>query len=105
MIICVYHASGDERPSLHSSSPPPFNSWSWPRRPRRLPVTWIPPFGGDGRVTTDLGADEELHDTAIQADGKIVAVGATLVGDRSDFLVVRYNRDGSPDATSAVTAA
>jgi len=58
-----------------------------------------PAFGGDGRITTDLGADEVLQDMAIQADGKIVAVGSTGAGDRLDFLVVRYNPDGSLDAT------
>ena len=53
-------------------------------------------FDGDGKVTTDSGFfyGNALSDTAIQPDGKIVAAG----GARGDFAVLRYNRDGSPDA-------
>ncbi len=32
-------------------------------------------FGGSGYVTTDLGANDTITDIALQADGKIVAVG------------------------------
>lgn len=51
-------------------------------------------FGGDGKVSTDLG---DLIDVgrglARQADGKIVVVGAS--GD--DFALARYNADGTLD--------
>jgi len=54
-------------------------------------------FDSDGKVTTDFGffQGNTLYDTAIQPDGKIVAVG----GVRADFAVLRYNADGSPDTT------
>jgi len=54
-------------------------------------------FDGDGKVVTDLGffQGNVLYDTAIQADGKIVAAGEV----RADFALLRYNRDGSPDTT------
>jgi uncharacterized delta-60 repeat protein len=57
-----------------------------------------PSFGSGGTVVTDFGFFEgnSLNSTAIQPDGKIVAVGdAALNG----FAVVRYNPDGSPDVS------
>ena len=78
-------------------------------------------FGQGGRVTTDFfGEDDQSYDVAIQADGKIVAAGAAIVGHReesaaptmaqffrpsdhvaepTDFAVARYNLDGSLDQT------
>jgi uncharacterized delta-60 repeat protein len=56
-------------------------------------------FGGDGRVTTDFsrGFDSALG-MALQADGKIVAVGgAGGLGDR--MALARYNPGGSLDST------
>ena len=54
-------------------------------------------FDGDGKVFTDIGGapSDFAHSVAIQPDGKIV------VGGESNFLlaVVRYNSDGSLDAT------
>ena len=59
-----------------------------------------PSFGIDGRVATDLrGTDvdpEQIHDLAIQADGKIVAAGETDVGY---IGVVRYLADGKLDSS------
>jgi uncharacterized delta-60 repeat protein len=54
-------------------------------------------FDGDGKVTTDFGffQGNVLYDTAIQPDGKILAVG----GVRTDFALLRYNSDGLPDTT------
>jgi uncharacterized delta-60 repeat protein len=54
-----------------------------------------PTFDGDGRVLTDLGADEDAHDVAIQADGKIVAAGRS----GGDFGLARYDSGGSLDPT------
>ena len=34
-------------------------------------------FSGDGKLTTDFGGVDEANGVAIQADGKIVAVGDT----------------------------
>ena len=55
-------------------------------------------FGGDGRITTNFtaGFDGAL-DVALQADGKIIAVGVADGGRR--FALARYETDGSLDAT------
>jgi uncharacterized delta-60 repeat protein len=55
-------------------------------------------FSGDGRVTTDFGADG-AQAVALQADGKIVAGGFTVVTGTIDFALARYNSDGSLDTT------
>ena len=58
-------------------------------------------FGGDGKVATDLGSEDEAWDVVVQADGKIVVAGVSLVLDglAGDFAVVRYNPDGSLDTS------
>jgi uncharacterized delta-60 repeat protein len=53
-------------------------------------------FSGDGGQITDFGGSEEAHDVAVQADGKIVAVGGQ---DGIDFVLARYNPNGSLDRT------
>ncbi len=56
-------------------------------------------FDGDGKVITDITPDDDTAgDVAIQANGKIVAVGAQA-GDglSARFAVVRYRSDGSLD--------
>ncbi len=57
-----------------------------------------------GYVISDFGAaqvDERPRDSAIQADGKIVVVGRRETSNASfyDYLVARYNADGTPDIT------
>jgi uncharacterized delta-60 repeat protein len=56
-------------------------------------------FDGDGRVFTDLGDRDELSSMALQADGKIVVAGRAENGSSYDFTVMRYNSNGSLDAT------
>src|SRR5438034_7710444 len=62
-------------------------------------------FGGDGRVTTDIGmlveSIETARSVAIQPDGKIVATGSTGEGGSGfgDFVLARYNPDGSLDTS------
>ena len=51
-------------------------------------------FDGNGIVTIDL-ADAFAHDVAIQADGKIVAVG----GSDGTFSLARFNSTGTLDST------
>ncbi len=51
-----------------------------------------PGFGG-GKVSTAFGGDDSAM--ALQADGKIVMVG----GSGSDFVLARYNADGSLDTS------
>jgi uncharacterized delta-60 repeat protein len=53
-------------------------------------------FSGDGRQTTDFGADfEGANGVALQAAGKVVAVG--FAG--GNFALARYNPNGSLDTT------
>jgi len=51
-----------------------------------------PVFGGDGIVTTDLGAnfDDLAYAIAMQPDGKIVVAGSSCIGS-CDFVLLRYN--------------
>jgi uncharacterized delta-60 repeat protein len=52
-------------------------------------------FSGDGRQTTDLGRIDSAMGVAIQANGKIVAVGS----GNGNFALARYNPNGSLDAS------
>jgi uncharacterized delta-60 repeat protein len=56
-------------------------------------------LGGSGIVITDLSKNEVGNDLAIQTDGKIIVVGRGYSGTSSDFLLVRYNSNGSFDTT------
>jgi uncharacterized delta-60 repeat protein len=54
--------------------------------------------GGDGRVTTDLGAVDYAFDVAI-GGGKIVVAGQRDQGDKSQIAVLRYGPRGNLDTT------
>ena len=56
-------------------------------------------FGSGGTLTTDIGAFDFALATAIQPDGKIVAVGRTGPSGTGDFALARYNPNGSLDAS------
>ena len=57
-------------------------------------------FGGDGIVQTDFGKNESAQGLAIQEDGKIVILSTHYEFAVSyDFLVARYNSDGTLDNT------
>jgi uncharacterized delta-60 repeat protein len=57
-------------------------------------------FGGTGKVTTDFGWTYSwARSVALQADGKIVAAGATGDGSNYQFALARYNADGSLDTS------
>lgn len=68
-------------------------------------------FNGKGFVVTDFGNDEEVYSMLLQQDGKILVSGAGRMGsDRRkdadgkpdwDYLVVRYQADGTLDPTFA----
>ncbi len=61
-------------------------------------------FNGTGRVITEIANSAVAYDTAVQKDGKIVAVGRSvdvLAGTNFDFSAVRYNLDGLIDTTFA----
>ena len=56
-------------------------------------------FDGDGKVVNDLsGASDHLRAAALQADGKIV-VGGSSDGLGLDFILARYNANGSLDTS------
>ncbi len=52
-------------------------------------------FDGDGKVTTNFGADDYGYDIACQSDGKLVVAGNA--NSNNDFALARYNEDGSLD--------
>ena len=57
-------------------------------------------FGTGGLVTTGIGpGDDQAVDVAVQTDGKILVSGESFNGANSDFALVRYNANGSLDAS------
>ncbi|WP_242433309.1 calcium-binding protein [Streptomyces sp. Root264] len=56
-------------------------------------------FSGDGRVLTGIADDDRADDVAVQPDGKIVSVGASVdeASVESRFALTRHNPDGTPD--------
>ena len=57
-------------------------------------------FDTDGKVVTQIGFSNDIaRSSAIQTDGKIIVAGNTDNGKGSDFAVVRYNTNGSLDAS------
>jgi uncharacterized delta-60 repeat protein len=61
-----------------------------------------PTFGGDGRVTTDLGASDTPNAVAVQADGRIVVAGwltTSIPDQQTTIAVARYLPDGRLDPT------
>jgi uncharacterized delta-60 repeat protein len=59
-------------------------------------------FDTDGKVTTDISGnfEDQAYSVAIQSDGKIVVAGYSLInGNDCNIIVVRYNQDGSLDAS------
>ena len=57
-------------------------------------------FDGDGIVTTAIGTGyDEGYSVIQQADGKLVVAGTSYNGSSNDFALVRYNADGSLDAS------
>ncbi len=63
-----------------------------------------PSFGGDGRVLTNIGQPGTFDlgtAVVVQGDGRTVVVGYTDQAT-SDFVVTRYNQDGSLDSNFGV---
>jgi uncharacterized delta-60 repeat protein/uncharacterized repeat protein (TIGR01451 family) len=59
-------------------------------------------FGEDGKVVTDIpGRDATAQALVLQPDGKIVVAGSARPSGQQtgDFLIARYNVDGSADTT------
>ena len=55
--------------------------------------------GGDGKVTTPIGAGAQANAIALQADGKIVVAGYGRPHATPHFAVARYNSNGTLDPT------
>jgi len=68
----------------------------------RLNVNGMPDtgFSGDGFTTTPVGdAYVSVEGIAVQSDGKIIVGGTATVNGFDDFAVVRFNANGTPDAS------
>ncbi|MFN0315288.1 MAG: putative Ig domain-containing protein [Burkholderiales bacterium] len=67
-----------------------------------LSTTWVPDksFSGDGTAVTDVSGGYDAGQTmVIQPDGKILVGGYASNGTNYDYMLVRYNADGSRDTT------
>jgi uncharacterized delta-60 repeat protein len=56
-------------------------------------------FDTDGKVTTTTGSSADANAVAIQSDGKIVLAGGIYNGPNLDFMLARYNPNGSLDTS------
>ena len=56
-------------------------------------------FGTLGNVSFGFGAKEVAKAVAIQPDGKIVVAGTTGLDVAANFMVARFNPDGTPDGS------
>ena len=57
-------------------------------------------FSSDGKITTDVGGEFDFASSvAVQADNKILLGGYNDNYTNMNFVLVRYNTDGSLDAT------
>lgn len=57
-------------------------------------------FGQGGKVITDVSGSDVAYAVAVQPDGKVVVAGSAVVGGSGrDFVLVRYNPDGSLDSS------
>lgn len=54
-------------------------------------------FGTQGRVSFGFGAKESANAVVIQPDGKILAAGTSGIDSAPNFMLARFNPDGSPD--------
>lgn len=63
-------------------------------------------FGVGGKVVTDVAGytSEVGNDVAVQPDGKIIVAGSAVnsTNGTSDFVVIRYNPDGSLDMSFGI---
>lgn len=58
-------------------------------------------FSGDGMVSNDIhGHLDRAQSATLQPDGKILLAGTSYDGVRNQFVVVRYNPDGSFDTAN-----
>ena len=93
----VHSAAPSERPPRRAPAPCRLPE-SLERRLLMAAGFLDPSFDGDGRVVRAAGTAGAV---VVQADGKVVTAGAVEAssGTGFDFLLSRYNADGSPDVT------
>lgn len=67
--------------------------------PRRLFAAGDPDpaFGTAGRIVEPSALNPTIIDTLLQANDKLVIAGAQNSGSKRDYLLRRFNTDGSPD--------
>ncbi len=73
-----------------------------PQLVKAAPGDLDPAFGIGGQVASDFRANELGYGIALQRDGKMIVAGIRFGGlsaTGGDFLVVRYNTDGTLDRT------
>jgi uncharacterized delta-60 repeat protein len=56
-------------------------------------------FGTGGKVSTDIGGDDQANAMVLQPDGKLVVAGVTRQGGSGDFALVRYLANGTLDVS------
>jgi len=56
-------------------------------------------FGVGGRVTSSFVGNAVAYSVALQPDGRILIGGSAMVGGSDDFALMRFNSDGSADAS------
>jgi uncharacterized delta-60 repeat protein len=56
-------------------------------------------FNATGKATAHFGTLDNGRSVAVQADGKIIVVGETALGDRHSFAIARFQADGILDAS------
>jgi uncharacterized delta-60 repeat protein/uncharacterized repeat protein (TIGR01451 family) len=59
-------------------------------------------FGTGGKITTDFGSEEGAQSAVLQGDGRIVVAGGAHTST-SDFLLARYNTDGTLDNSFGIS--
>lgn len=60
-------------------------------------------FGTAGAVTTAIGTSSRIYAAKLQADGKFVVAGLATINANTEFVLARYNSDGSLDNTFATS--
>lgn len=56
-------------------------------------------FGNQGKLILTLSQDIRLHCSCMQHDGKILVAGSQTVDETPQFIVLRYNHDGTLDTS------
>lgn len=56
-------------------------------------------YGNKGFAITDFGMESKINSAIIQPDEKIIAAGFVGPSSPFSFALIRYNKDGTPDAS------